>query len=502
MNAPLPFGRPRATNPFPFEPPEPIAIVGIGCRLPGDANGPDEFWQLLAEGRDAITTTPDDRWDRGQFYRPGEAVPGKTRSQWGGYVRNLDGFDPTLFQISPREAAAMDPQQRMLLEVTYRAIEDAGIPNESIAGKPVSVFTGISSIDYAVAGLDVHDRGEIGPYSNTGSSTSIAANRISYCFDLRGPSVAVDTACSSSLVALHMACQSIWHGDAEAALAGGVNALILPDFFIAFSQLGVLSPDGRCKTFDARANGYARSEGAGMVLMKPLSRAHTDGDRVYCVIRGTALNQDGRTPGLTVPSGAQQKRLVAQACQNAGVDPAQISYVEAHGTGTSVGDPIEASALAEAIGKARQDRGVDQTPCRIGSVKTNVGHLEAGAGITSVIKVALSLHHQQLPPHLHLQQAHPEIDFERWNLRVPTTLEDWRRGDQPRLAGINGFGYGGANAHVILGEAPEMVPLNDTKPFRLSSTDHTTTDSDAIDLSLTESGSTCSISLNAIANDE
>ncbi|MEM6776223.1 MAG: SDR family NAD(P)-dependent oxidoreductase [Planctomycetota bacterium] len=438
---------------------QPIAVVGIGCRLPGGVDSPDEFWRLLAEGRDAITKTPADRWDRANFYRPGSAVPSKTQSQWGGYVDGLDQFDPSLFRISPREAAAMDPQQRMLLEVAYRAIEDAGVRCEALAGRCVSVFAGISSIDYAVAGLSVDDRGEIGPYSNTGSSTSIAANRLSYCFDLRGPSVAVDTACSSSLVALHMACQSIWRGEAEAALAGGVNALILPDFFIAFSQLGVLSPDGRCKTFDASANGYARSEGAGMVLLKPLSKAQADGDRIYCVIRATALNQDGRTPGLTVPSGEQQERLVRRACRLAGIRPSDVGYVEAHGTGTSVGDPIEAAALARALGTGRN------RPCHIGSVKTNVGHLEAGAGITSLIKVALSLHHEQIPPHLHLQTPNPEIDFERWNLSVPTSLQPWQHGSMPRVAGINGFGYGGANAHVVVGESPRR-PTRPTSTTR------------------------------------
>ncbi|MFK8113963.1 MAG: amino acid adenylation domain-containing protein, partial [Rubripirellula sp.] len=427
---------------------EPIAVVGMGCRLPGDSDSPDQFWELLREGRDGISQTPSDRWNLEKFYRPGESMPGKTQSRWGGYINGIELFDPSLFGISAREAAAMDPQQRLLLEVAYRAIEDSGHPAGRLAGENVSVFTGISSIDYAVASLSREDHGELGPYSNTGSSSSIAANRVSYCFDLRGPSVAVDTACSSSLVALHMACQSIWRGEAVAALAGGVNALLVPDFYIAFSQLGVLSPDGRCKTFDASANGYSRSEGAGMVMLKPLSDALRDDDRIYCTIRATALNQDGRTPGLTVPSGEQQEKLVRRACQLAGVDPSQIDYVEAHGTGTPVGDPIEAGALARVLGSQRED------PCRIASVKTNIGHLEAGAGIASLIKVALAMHHEQIPPHLHLQQVNPEIELDQWNLRIPTTLEPWQRGDKERLAGINGFGYGGANAHVIVGEAP------------------------------------------------
>tara|TARA_R110002049_G_scaffold4601_6_gene32873 strand:+ start:59422 stop:66123 length:6702 start_codon:yes stop_codon:yes gene_type:complete len=431
-----------------------IAIIGIGCRFPGGADNPERYWDLLKSGTDAISETPADRWSLQKYYASGGSLPGKTQSKWGGYVDGIDQFDPQLFGISPREAASMDPQQRLLLEVTWRAFEDAGQRVENIAGSAVSVFTGISSFDYAVAGLSYQDRGVISPYSNTGGSSSIAANRISYCFDLRGPSVAVDTACSSSLVAVHMACESLKSGDCEMALAGGVNALILPDFYVAFSQLGVLSPDGRCKTFDARANGYVRSEGAGMVLMKPLRAAVRDGDSIYAVIRATALNQDGRTQGMTVPSQSAQETLLRSACQRGGVKPADIQYVEAHGTGTPVGDPIEANALASVL---NHDRPADQ-PCWIGSVKTNIGHLEAGAGIASLIKVALSLKHQQIPAHLHFEQPNPQIDFQRLNLRVPRTTENWNGVDGERLAGINGFGYGGANAHLLLQEAPVVTP--------------------------------------------
>ncbi|NNE00967.1 MAG: type I polyketide synthase, partial [Pirellulaceae bacterium] len=430
--------------------PEPIAIIGIGCRFPGGANSPNEYWDLLTSGRDAITSTPADRWSLQKFYAPGESKPGKTQSQWGGYVDGIDQFDPQLFGISPREAASMDPQQRMLLEVTWRAFEDAGVPTEQVAGRSVAVFAGISSFDYAVAALSYQDRGVIGPYSNTGGSSSIAANRISYCFDLRGPSVAVDTACSSSLVAVHMACESLLRGDAQMALAGGVNALLLPDFYVAFSQLGVLSPDGRCKTFDAKANGYVRSEGAGMVLLKPLSAALRDNDTIYSVIRATALNQDGRTEGMTVPSQASQEALLRTACRRANIDPADIDYVEAHGTGTAVGDPIEANALANVL---CENRPADR-PCSIASVKTNIGHLEAGAGIASLIKVALAIHHRQIPAHLNFETPNPQIDFEKLNLRVPISTQKWDRLSGPRIAGINGFGYGGANAHLLLQESP------------------------------------------------
>ncbi|MFN3191970.1 MAG: SDR family NAD(P)-dependent oxidoreductase [Aureliella sp.] len=440
---------------------EPLAIIGIGCRFPGGADSWQDYWHLLESGTDAISETPDSRWNLKKFYEANETLPGKTQSKWGGYVRNIERFDPQLFGISPREAASMDPQQRMLLEVAYRAMEDAGHPTQALAGQRVSVFVGISSFDYAVAGLSFQDRGVIDAYSNTGGSSSIAANRISYCFDLRGPSVAVDTACSSSLVALHMACESIWRGDAEMAMAGGVNALLMPDFYVAFSQLGVLSPDGRCKTFDSRANGYVRSEGAGMVMLKPLSAALRDKDEVYAVIRATALNQDGRTPGMTVPSQEAQELLIRTACEKAQIEPQSVQYVEAHGTGTPVGDPIEAGALGAVFGA---DRGDDADPCVVGSVKTNIGHLEAGAGIASVIKVALSLHHKRIPAHLHLRETNSAIDFERLNLRVPTSTESWNS-TQPRIAGVNGFGYGGANAHVILEEAPEAADRKVTSNY-------------------------------------
>ena len=438
---------------------EPLAIVGIGCRLPGGADDWRSFWTLLEEGRDAVVETPEDRWSAAKFFMPGRARPGKILTRRGGHVADLDLFEPQCFGISPREAASMDPQQRMLLEVALRAIEDSGTPARGLAGRQVAVYVGISSFDHAVATLSYQDRGVIDAYSNTGGSSSIAANRISYSFDLRGPSVAVDTACSSSLVAVHLACEAVRRGEAEMALAGGVNAILMPDFSVAFSQLGVLSPDGRCKTFDAAANGYVRSEGAGMVLIKPLADAIRDGDLVYAVIRGTALNQDGRTPGLTVPSGAAQEALVREACRRAGVDPASIQYVEAHGTGTPVGDPIEANALGAVLSAGRP---ADQ-PCWIGSVKTNIGHLEAAAGIASLIKVSLALHHRRIPAHLHLREPNPAIDFEALRLRVPAATTAWQ-GDGPRLAGINGFGYGGANAHVVLEEAARAAAASAAVP--------------------------------------
>ncbi|MEL6108482.1 MAG: type I polyketide synthase, partial [Planctomycetota bacterium] len=442
---------------------KPIAIIGVGCRFPGGCDSPSSYWELLRDGVDAITETPSDRWSLQKFYAEGASRPGKTQSRWGGYVDDIAAFDPELFGISPREAACMDPQQRMLLEVAYRAAEDAGVPIDSLAGRAVSVHVGISSFDYAVAGLSFRDRGVIGPYSNTGGSSSIAANRISYCFDLRGESVAVDTACSSSLIATHLACRTLQDEANTMAFAGGVNALLLPDFYVAFSQLGVLSPDGRCKTFDASANGYVRSEGAGMVLLKRLEDAVRDGDSIYAVIRGSATNQDGRTEGMTVPSEESQTALIKSALSTAGLRAAEISYVEAHGTGTPVGDPIEARAIAAGFGTQRN------TECHVGSVKTNIGHLEAGAGIASVIKVALALKHRRLPAHLNLQTPNPKIDFRSSRLRVPTETTAW---DCPgvRAAGINGFGYGGANAHLILSE----FESSNTRPSH-ANFDHRTT---------------------------
>jgi acyl transferase domain-containing protein/aryl carrier-like protein len=432
---------------------DPIAIVGIGCRFPGEATTPAMFWQNLQNGVDAIRVVPADRWNPQHFYHEGQVRPGRTQTQWGGFVDNIDQFDPQFFGISPREAARMDPQQRMLLEVAWEALEDGGQSLGQIAGSKTAVFVGISSWDYAYQGLSCQDRGVIGAYSNTGGSLSIASNRISYCLDLRGPAASVDTACSSALVSLHLACNSIWNEGCPLALAGGVNALLMPDFFIAFSQLNMLSPDGRCKTFDARANGFVRGEGAGMVLLKPLALALADNDRVYAVIRGTAVNQDGRTAGMTVPRQAAQEALLRQACQRAGVQPRAIQYVEAHGTGTPVGDPIETRALGSVLSA---DRPADQ-PCVIGSVKTNIGHLEAGAGIASLIKVALSLYHGRIPRNLHFEQPNPDINFDELKLRVPLSCEEWPQHDGTRLAGINGFGYGGTNAHVIMQDAPRAA---------------------------------------------
>jgi acyl transferase domain-containing protein/NADP-dependent 3-hydroxy acid dehydrogenase YdfG/phospholipid N-methyltransferase/aryl carrier-like protein len=428
---------------------EPIAIIGMGCRFPGGANSPEAFWKLLRDGVDAITEVPADRWNVDSFYDPDGAKPGKIRTRWGGFIDKIDEFDAEFFGISPREAFKMDPQQRLLLEVAWEALEDGGQVPENLAGSKTGVFIGISASDYY--DIQLSDRNTINAYTTQGGFHCIAANRISYIFNFNGPSMAVDTACSSALVAVHLACQSIWNGESTLALAGGVNALLKPEITIGFSQASMLSPDGRCKTFDAKANGYVRAEGAGIVVLKPLESALADGDTIYAVIRGSAVNQDGHTNGITVPSGQAQEAAIREACKLAGISPEQVQYVETHGTGTSVGDPIEAIAIGNAIGKNRSAGDY----CTIGSVKTNMGHLESASGVAGLIKLALALKHRQIPPSLHFHTPNPKIPFEKLRLRVPTALEPWLNGSLPRLAGINSFGFGGTNAHIVVAEAPE-----------------------------------------------
>jgi amino acid adenylation domain-containing protein len=425
---------------------EPIAIIGIGCRFPGGNNSPDVFWEGLEKGIDAINEVPASRWNLKSFHDREHGKPGKSHACRGGFIEGIDQFDPHFFGISPREAARMDPQQRLLLEVAWEALEDGGQVLSQLSGTRTSVFVGISSWDYSVLQTSFRDRGTIDAYTNTGGTLSIAANRISYCFNFRGPSSAIDTACSSALVAVHLACRSIWVDRAPLALAGGVNALLTPDWYVGFSRMGMLSPDGRCKAFDARANGFVRSEGAGMVVLKPMAKAIADGDRIYALIRGTAVNQDGRTEGMTVPNQESQEDLLRQACRNAGVSPLAIQYIEAHGTGTPVGDPIEAKAIGNIVGAGRS---LDSA-CILGSVKTNIGHLEAGSGIAGLIKTALALHHQRIPGNLHFEQPNPDIDFQQLRVRVPTKSEPWPLNNGLALAGVNSFGFGGTNAHVVL----------------------------------------------------
>jgi acyl transferase domain-containing protein/acyl-CoA synthetase (AMP-forming)/AMP-acid ligase II/acyl carrier protein len=428
---------------------EPIAIIGVGCRFPG-ADGPAAFWRLLSDGVDAISEIPPDRWDADAFYDPDPSVTGTAVTRRAGFVPGVDQFDFQFFGISPSESAAMDPQQRRLLEVAWEALEDAGQVPERLAGSDTGVFVGISTTDYAE--LRATHLELIDGYSATGNAFSIAANRLSYFYDFRGPSMAIDTACSSSLVAVHLACRSLRDGECTMALAGGVNVILSPALMINFSKAMMMAPDGRCKTFDAGADGFVRGEGAGIVVLKPLSRALADNDPVYAVIRGSAVNQDGRTNGLMAPSRQSQEAVMATAYRRAGLSPGTVQYVEAHGTGTFLGDAIEANAL----GTVLADRRPPGSQCLIGSVKTNIGHLEAAAGVAGLIKVALALRHRMIPPSLNFVEPNPEVPFDSLPMRVVQTLTPWPESGGRAIAGVSAFGFGGTNAHVVLTDAPQV----------------------------------------------
>lgn len=412
---------------------EPVAVVGIACRFPG-ADTPEEFWRLLRAGKDAVTEAPEDR-------RSAEGEDDGPRR--AGYLREVDRFDAAFFGIPAAEAAAMDPQQRLMLELAWEALEHAGTPAARLKDTRTGVFLGAIADDYATL---TRRRQEPGAYTLTGLQRSIIANRISYWFGLHGPSIAVDTGQSSALVAVHLACESLWRGDSEVALAGGVNLNLLPDTTGTIARTGALSPDGRCYTFDARANGYARGEGAGLVLLKPLSRALADGDTVYAVIRGGAVNNDGGGDSLTTPNRSAQEAVLQLAYAHAGVEPAEVGYVELHGTGTPTGDPIEAAALGTVLGAARPAA----APLPVGSVKTNIGHLEGAAGIAGLIKVVLALHHRELPPSLNHESPNPQIPLDRLGLRVNTELNPLPRTGTPPVAGVSSFGIGGTNCHLVL----------------------------------------------------
>jgi amino acid adenylation domain-containing protein len=422
---------------------EPIAIIGISCRIPG-ASGAPAFWELLRGGVEAIGEVPDERWTEQDLH--GLDFPRRS-----GFLRGIDRFDANFFGIKRREAIFLDPQQRMLMEVAWEALEDAGQVPGRLAGAPVGVFIGISTNDYAF--IQVKRGGAAIGHRITGNSGCIAANRISHFFDFRGPSLAIDTACSSSLVATLQACRSLWDGESEVALAGGSNLLLQTQVFAGFAKSGFLSPDGHCRAFDAEANGYVRGEGVGIVVLKPVSRALADGDPIYAVIRGGAVNQDGRTNGLTAPSGAAQEAVLRAAYRHAGVSPGQVDYVEAHGTGTPLGDPIELAALGAVLAEGR-DGG---RRCAIGSVKTNIGHLEAAAGVAGLIKAALALHHRAIPASLNYSRPNPHVDLDALPLRIAGGLEPWPATRGPACAGVSSFGFGGTNAHIVVEEAPRRA---------------------------------------------
>ncbi|HDY87154.1 MAG TPA: type I polyketide synthase, partial [bacterium] len=430
---------------------DPIAIIGIGCKYPGDANTPKEFWKLICEKKDAICDIPSDRWDAEALYAPDFNRAGKMNVKKGGFIKEIDKFDAGFFGISPLEASRMDPQHRMLLEVTYHAIEDAGILLEELSGSRTCVFIGISSHDYGDIQNSPLEQVNIGAHTNVGAALCITANRISYTFNLKGPSLSIDTACSSSLHAIHLACRSIWSGESDLGFAGGVSAILKPEPQIGFSKGGFLSSDNVCRSFDAKANGYIRSEGAGIVFLKPLSQAKKDKDPIYAVIRGSAINQDGATSGISVPSQDAQEEMLIEAYKDAGVDPHKVQYVEAHGTGTLVGDPIEAGAIGKVIGTDRKDI------CYLGSIKSNIGHLEPASGVAGFTKVALAMKHRAIPPNIHYQTPNPDIPFDELKLKVPTKIEKWPNHKDGCFAGVNSFGFGGSNVHIVLEGLPNVT---------------------------------------------
>ena len=435
---------------------KPLAIVGIGCHFPGGAHTPDLYWDLLCSETDATCVVPETRWNAAKYHDPNPNKVGKIVTRRGGFLSEIDQFDPQFFGISPREANSLDPQQRLLLHTTWEALEDGGISADSLAGTDVGVFVGGFTLDYQL----LQNQGRTSRYrfkshSATGMMMTMLANRISYAFDFRGPSMTIDTACSSSLVAVHLAAQSIWNGECDLALAGGVNIMIGPNTAIAESKSGFLAPEGRSKAFDDSADGYARGEGGAVVVIKPLEQALRDGDDIYAQILGTAVSQDGHTDGITVPSEEAQEAAITTALRRAGVQPNEVGYVEAHGTGTPVGDPVEIRALASALASERPAT----NPLLIGSVKTNIGHLEAGAGVAGLIKAALVVKHGYIPANLHLHNLSDQIPFADLSIDIPRTgrpFPDCKR----RVAGVNSFGFGGTNAHVVLAEPPAPLGAN------------------------------------------
>jgi acyl transferase domain-containing protein len=439
----------------------PIAIVGAGCRYPGGVQDPEGLWQLVCNGVDAVTEVPAERWNADAYYDPNPKASGKMVTRRGGFITNVDRFEPQFFGISPREAASMDPQHRLLLETSYEALEQAAIAPETLVRSLTGVFIGITTGDYGqlmrIGGPESTD-----VYSATGTALNAAAGRISFALGLHGPCIALDTACSSSLVAIHLACQSLRAGECSMALAGGVNVILSPDAMVLFSKWGMMAPDGACKTFDAAADGFVRAEGCAVVALKLLSSAIEAGDPILAVIRGSAVNSDGRSSGLTVPNGLAQQAVIRSALANAQLQPVDIDYVEAHGTGTPLGDPIEVEALGCVYGEGRQP----ERPLCIGSIKTNIGHSEAASGIAGLLKVIMQLKHGAIAPHLHFKTANPGIRWENYAVSVPTKLTSWPTGPTIRRAGVSSFGFSGTNAHLIVEEAP--VAPRKPEPYRNS----------------------------------
>jgi acyl transferase domain-containing protein/acyl carrier protein len=440
---------------------ESIAIVGLGCRYPSGISHPDQFWQLLVQGGSVIREIPEERWDIDAYYDPDPDAPGKMYSRFAGVLEDVDLFDAAFFGISPREANNLDPQQRLLLEVSFQALEHAGLPPDRLMGVQGGVFMAVCTYDYGIGLCYSGDVQIIDAYSGTGISASVAAGRISYLLGLRGPCITLDTACSSSLVATHLACESLLRGECELSLVGGVSLILLPEGTVYFCRIKALAPDGKCKAFDAAANGYVRGDGCAVLVLKRLRDALRDNDRIQAVVRGTAINQDGRSNGLTAPNGPAQEDVIRKALARASVRPSEVDYVEAHGTGTALGDPIEIRALGAALadGRSRDHR------LLVGSVKTNVGHTEGAAGVTGILKTVLALNHEELPPSLNFQIPSPLIPWDRLPVRVVTERQPWKRNGHPRTAGVSSFGFSGTNAHVVLSELPpELAPREPEAP--------------------------------------
>ena len=449
-----------------IEPAPRFAIVGYAARFPGAADA-DGFWDVLREGRDAVSEVPKDRWDVDEFFDPEPGAPGKVVTRRAGFVDDVTGFDAPFFGMSTREVRLMDPQHRLLLETAWHAVEHSGTAPTALANTNTGVFVGLATHDYLGMASGELTYPEIEAYMAIGTSNAAAAGRISYRLGLQGPSVAVDTACSSSLVAIHQACQALQLGRMRPRAGRRRERPAHPgDHDHVSPSAHMLAPDGRCKTFDAAADGYVRGEGCGVIVIKRLEDAIRDGDRIRAVIRGSAINQDGASGGLTVPNGVAQQRVIADALKRADVAPSDVGYLEAHGTGTSLGDPIEAQAAGAAYGIGREA----SRPLLIGSAKTNIGHLEAAAGIAGVIKVVLSLENGLLPQHLHFENPSPHIPWDRLPVEVVKEATPWERNDRPRIAGISSFGFAGTNAHVILEEAPAEAAQPAAAPDPLEQT--------------------------------
>ncbi|MGI9457271.1 MAG: type I polyketide synthase, partial [Aeoliella sp.] len=450
---------------------EPVAIIGMSCRFAGARNLSD-FWRVISEGIEAISEVPPDRWDIDELYDPTATQSGKMYTKWGGFVDDIDQFDPQFFGIAPREAARMDPQQRLLLEVAWEAMENAGRPADQMAGTKTAVYVGIGATDYSKVPSQFADYyHHIDAHVGTGNALSIAANRVSYIYDFHGPSVAVDTACSSASLAIHMGVESLRRRECSAALVGGVNAIITPETTIAFSKARMLSPEGKCRPFDARANGYVRGEGCGLVLLKRLKDAEQDGDQILAVIRATSVNQDGRTSGISAPNGQSQQECIRAALAQAGVTPADISYIEAHGTGTPLGDPIEMQSLTEifCIEKGASDKSRTDSPVHVTSVKANIGHTETVSGVAGLIKTVLLMQHEQIAPQLHLESINPHISLEGSRIVLPTEKTPWPA-SKHRLAGISSFGFGGTNTHILIEAPPAQTASVACEPNENAST--------------------------------